>query len=64
MGAVLVRAEVAERLLDVCGVPPSEVVSQPRVKFVGYSGFLDAKPFLYEVAEEPFHDIAVETLTG
>ena len=60
-GAVLVGAEVGELLLDACDVPPSQVVSQPHVKLVECSGFLDTEPFLFEVAEEPFHDGVVET---
>ena len=60
MGAVLVGAEVAEPLLDAGGVPPLQVVSQPRVKLVKSFGLLDEKLFLLEVAEEPFHDGVVE----
>lgn len=39
LGAVLVGAEVAEPLLNAGGVPPSQVVGQPRVKLVESSGF-------------------------
>jgi hypothetical protein len=38
LGAVLVGAEVAEPLLNVGGVPPSQVVSQPRMKLVESPG--------------------------
>ena len=70
MGAVLVGAEVAEPLLNPGGVPPAQVVVQPRVELVYGFGFLDAEPFLLEVAEDPLHDCVVqtrglgETLTG
>ena len=60
LGAVLVGAEVAEPLLNSGGVPPSEVVVQPGVKLVHGFGFLDAEPFLLEVAEEPLHDSVVQ----
>lgn len=62
LGAVLVGAEVAESLLNAGGVPPSQVISEPRVKLVESAGFLDAESFLLEVAEESLHDSVVEAL--
>ena len=61
VGAVFVWAEVAEPLLNSGGVPPVQVVDQPRVEIVESFGLLDAEPFLLEVAEEPFHDGVVQT---
>ena len=46
--------------MNAGGVPPSQVISEPRVKLVESSGFLDAEPFLLEVAEESLHDSVVE----
>ena len=53
-------AEVTHTLLNAGGVPPLEVVREAGVELFDGLGFLDAKPFLFEVAEEAFYDRAVE----
>jgi IS30 family transposase len=60
LGAIFVGAEVTESLLNSGGVPPPQVGSQARVELVEACWFLDAEPFLFEVAEERFHDGVVQ----
>lgn len=63
MSAEFVRSEVAEALLKSGGGPPSEVVSEPFVKLVESSGFLNAEPALLEVTEEPLHNHVAQAHT-
>jgi IS30 family transposase len=61
LGAVFIRAEVAEPLLNSGAVPPAQIFVQAFVECLEGRGFLDAEPFLLEVAEEPFHGGVVQT---
>ena len=62
LGAVFVGAEISQTLLNSGRVPPVQVRGQTCVKVVEVSGFMDAEPFLFEMAEECFHGGVVEAV--